>query len=288
MITTDSHLGYQEKDPLRGEDSFVAFEEVFRQARDQKVDFVLNAGDIFHENKPSRRCVHRAQQVLRNYCLGDNPVQFQIVSDQSINFPDFGQVNYEDPNYNIDLPVFAIHGNHDDPTRDGGLASLSALDLLSVTNLLNYFGKCEKVDDIELYPILMKKGTSRVALYGLGNMRDERLNRMFQQQKVRFFRPPSDGTVWFNILVIHQNRDKGRGPKNCIHESMLPEFLVRLKEGGRRSCVSVSVWASFFVGTVSVCVQRLVSVRVFVRCALLLSCFVIGCVLCGLVCGKIW
>ena len=25
-------------------------------------------------------------------------------------------MNYEDPNYNIDIPVFAIHGNHDDPT----------------------------------------------------------------------------------------------------------------------------------------------------------------------------
>ena len=25
-------------------------------------------------------------------------------------------VNYEDPNYNIGLPVFSIHGNHDDPT----------------------------------------------------------------------------------------------------------------------------------------------------------------------------
>ena len=28
----------------------------------------------------------------------------------------FASVNYEDPNYNIDIPVFSIHGNHDDPT----------------------------------------------------------------------------------------------------------------------------------------------------------------------------
>lgn len=27
----------------------------------------------------------------------------------------FGQVNYEDPNFNVGLPVFTIHGNHDDP-----------------------------------------------------------------------------------------------------------------------------------------------------------------------------
>ena len=24
-------------------------------------------------------------------------------------------MNYEDPNYNVSIPVFMIHGNHDDP-----------------------------------------------------------------------------------------------------------------------------------------------------------------------------
>ena len=27
----------------------------------------------------------------------------------------FPVVNYEDPNYNVSIPVFSIHGNHDDP-----------------------------------------------------------------------------------------------------------------------------------------------------------------------------
>lgn len=31
----------------------------------------------------------------------------------------FGRVNYEDPNYSVGLPVFSIHGNHDDPAREG-------------------------------------------------------------------------------------------------------------------------------------------------------------------------
>ena len=73
-------------------------------------------------------------------------------------------MNYEDPNYNIDLPVFIVHGNHDDPTRDVGSKvcsyresftvfpftlrrhqSLSALDPLAAANLLNYFGKSTRV-----------------------------------------------------------------------------------------------------------------------------------------------
>lgn len=48
------------------------------------------------------------------------------------------RVNYEDPNLNIGLPVFTIHGNHDDPA---GSDNLSAVDILSSAGLLNYFGK---------------------------------------------------------------------------------------------------------------------------------------------------
>ena len=29
-------------------------------------------------------------------------------------------MNYEDPNYNVSIPVFTIHGNHDDPAWVSG------------------------------------------------------------------------------------------------------------------------------------------------------------------------
>ena len=41
----------------------------------------------------------------------------------------YKHVNFEDPNYNVQLPVFSIHGNHDDPAGDGGLAALEILNL---------------------------------------------------------------------------------------------------------------------------------------------------------------
>lgn len=31
----------------------------------------------------------------------------------------FPAVNYEDPNLNVAIPVFSIHGNHDDPQGTG-------------------------------------------------------------------------------------------------------------------------------------------------------------------------
>lgn len=64
---------------------------------------------------------------------------------QSLFFRRFGHVNYEDPYFSVGLPIFSIHGNHDDPTREGGVEALAALDLLHVANLVNYFGKSNKV-----------------------------------------------------------------------------------------------------------------------------------------------
>jgi len=42
LVATDNHLGYLEKDPIRGEDSFRSFEEIFQIAVERKV--CLNAG----------------------------------------------------------------------------------------------------------------------------------------------------------------------------------------------------------------------------------------------------
>uniref|UniRef100_A0A0E0KVQ5 Double-strand break repair protein n=1 Tax=Oryza punctata TaxID=4537 RepID=A0A0E0KVQ5_ORYPU len=243
LVATDCHLGYMEKDEIRRFDSFEAFEEICSLAEQNKVDFVLLGGDLFHENKPSRATLVKTIEILRRYCLNDQPVKFQVVSDQTINFPNrFGQVNYEDPNFNVGLPVFTIHGNHDDPA---GVDNLSAIDILSACNLVNYFGKMDLggsgVGEIAVYPVLVKKGTTFVALYGLGNIRDERLNRMFQTpHAVQWMRPETqDGmsvSDWFNILVLHQNRIK-TNPKSAINEHFLPRFLDFIVWGHEHECL---------------------------------------------------
>ena len=87
LVTTDTHMGFMERDPIRGDDSFETFEEILKIGKDNKVDFVLHCGDIFEKNKPSRKTLFRAMDLFRKYTLGDDPVQFQVVSDQKINFP---------------------------------------------------------------------------------------------------------------------------------------------------------------------------------------------------------
>lgn len=106
------------------------------------VDMVLLSGDLFHENKPSRLAEKRCISILRKYVLGDRPVELELLSDPNVNFSHCDEearnVNYLNPNMNIGLPIFSIHGNHDDPV---GLGGLSALDNLHATGLVNYFGR---------------------------------------------------------------------------------------------------------------------------------------------------
>lgn len=229
LVSTDNHLGVHERDPIRCDDSFAAFEEVLLTAVERKVDFVLLAGDLFHENKPSRKTLHSSMDLLRRYCFGMDDIYIQVVNSQGELFNTCsGQVNYEDPHQSISLPIFAIHGNHDDPSREGGTGTaLAALDLLSVTNLINYIGKVDRVDCVEISPILIRKNNTRLAIYALGAMRDERINRMWNMKKVKFIRLTSEQgrDEFFNIFVLHQNRDYGRGKKNCVHESMIPDWM---------------------------------------------------------------
>jgi double-strand break repair protein MRE11 len=70
LIATDNHLGFAERDPIRCDDCFAAYEEVLQTARKKKADMILLAGDMFHENKPSRRTMHATMELLRTYCLG--------------------------------------------------------------------------------------------------------------------------------------------------------------------------------------------------------------------------
>ncbi|RVW93069.1 Double-strand break repair protein MRE11 [Vitis vinifera] len=261
LVATDCHLGYMEKDEVRRHDSFQAFEEICSIADQKQVDFLLLGGDLFHENKPSRSTLVKTIEILRRYTLNDRPVQFEVVSDQTVNFANiFGHVNYEDPHFNVGLPVFSIHGNHDDPA---GVDNLSAVDILSACNLVNYFGKMvlggSGVGQITLYPILIRKGSTLVALYGLGNIRDERLNRMFQTpHAVQWMQPEAQEgcqvSDWFNILAFKETplnviqldwiaEDFSSfflvktNPKNAISEHFLPRFLDFIVWGHEHECL---------------------------------------------------
>lgn len=241
LVATDNHLGYNERDIIRGNDSFQTFEEILCIAHEQNVDCILLGGDLFHENKPSRKTLHRTMELLRHYCMGDRPCDLELLSDPAVNFVNrFGTANWEDPNYNVSMPVFVIHGNHDDPAGDG---NLSTLDLLSTAGLVNYFGRTASVDEIKISPILLQKGQTKMALYGLGAIRDERLHRTFLRKRVTMLRPP-DAESYFSTFVLHQNR-AAHTPTGYIPERFLDSFIDLVIWGHEHECLLCSNDAPF-------------------------------------------
>lgn len=50
LVSTDNHVGFEERDPIRKDDSWRTFDEVMTLAKERDVDMVLLAGDLFHDN----------------------------------------------------------------------------------------------------------------------------------------------------------------------------------------------------------------------------------------------
>jgi double-strand break repair protein MRE11 len=133
----------------------------------------------------------------------------------------------------VAIPVFSIHGNHDEPT---GHEFYCALDVLQETGLINYFGRVPKNDNIEVKPILLQKGRTKVAMFGLSNVRDERLFREFRDGNVKFFQPSVQKNEWFNMLVVHQNHH-ARTTTGYLPENFLPDFMDLVFWGHEHDCI---------------------------------------------------
>ncbi|KAF6198665.1 hypothetical protein GE061_008417 [Apolygus lucorum] len=226
--------GFHEKDPIRADDSFNTFEEILQTAKRQDVDFILLGGDLFHDAKPSQSCYVRAITLMRENIMGDKPIDVAFVSDKDV-FQNsvIGDVNYQDPNQNVSYPIFSIHGNHDDPS---GFGRTSALDVLSASGQINYFGVCKDLMNIRLKPILLRKGKSKLAIYGISHVRDERLARLMAAGSVNYELPPSNPDSWFKILVLHQNRAVRTGTKH-IEDKWIPDFIDLVIWGHEHECL---------------------------------------------------
>ncbi|KAK6465930.1 Mre11 DNA-binding presumed domain-containing protein [Scheffersomyces coipomensis] len=233
LLTTDNHVGYNENDPIRGDDAWKTFNEITKLAKEHEVDLLVQGGDLFHINKPSKKSLFHVMKSLRLNCMGDKPCELELLSDPSVGLSNaFNTVNYEDPNLNISIPVFAISGNHDDATGDG---NLSPLDVLSVTGLINHFGKVPDSESITVSPLLLQKGNTKLALYGMANVRDERLHRAFRNGIVKFQRPNIQTDSWFNLFCIHQNHAQ-HSITSSIPERFLPSFLDFILWGHEHEC----------------------------------------------------
>ncbi|KAE9551986.1 hypothetical protein FO519_004810 [Halicephalobus sp. NKZ332] len=237
LVSSDNHTGYAEDKPIIGNDSFDGFEEVLQHAKEQDVDFILLGGDLFHKSEPDRSTVHKVTELLRDYVLGDRDIPFEFMSEPGdvFGFSKFQRVNFEDSNLNIGMPIFTIHGNHDDFSGKG----LLALDNFHDSGYLNLFGKFTDVEKIEVKPVLLCKGQTKIALYGIGHQRDDRLCRAFNLDKIKFFTLPEDFDDYFKILVVHQNRPPRstlRSTGSYLPFEKIPKFFDLVVWGHEHAC----------------------------------------------------
>ena len=231
MIASDTHLGYLENDQIRGDDSFNTFEEILKVTRSEGVDFLLMGGDLFHHHNPSKKTIIRTSNILQKYIYGQKEHNFEVYCYEP---------NFKNENLFVEIPVFIIHGNHDDPS---GFENFSSIDIFS-NKEMNYFGKVNNYEKFDLLPILFIKGKTKIALYGIGYIKDERLFLALQNKKVNFHRP-EDYKSWFNILIVHQNRFKGhnigKNKKTYLPESFIPSFFDLVIWGHEHECFTTTV-----------------------------------------------
>lgn len=74
------------------------------------------SGDLFHDNNPSRDTRIRVMRTLRKFTLEGSPTELEFVSrpENLFGHSAFKCVNFEDENLCVSVPIFSIHGNHDD------------------------------------------------------------------------------------------------------------------------------------------------------------------------------
>lgn len=101
---------------------------------------------------------------------------------------------------------------------------------------MNYFGRTPENDNITVTPVLLQKGSSKLALYGLSNVRDERLFRTFRDGKVKFLRPEVQQNEWFNLMCVHQNHH-AHTDSGYLPENFLQEFLDVVIWGHEHECL---------------------------------------------------
>lgn len=109
------------------------------------------------------------------------------------------------------------------------------MDLLQVSGLVNYYGRTPESDNIQIKPVLLQKGHTKLALYGMSNVRDERLFRTFRDGNVKFFRPSVQQDDWFNLMSVHQNHH-AYTETGYLPESFLPDFLDLVVWGHEHEC----------------------------------------------------
>ena len=173
-IFSDPHLGFAEKGE-RAQEAFDNLSQAIDLCINEKVDFVILAGDIFDEPAPNHNILFNAMQCFAKAKKGESNVSLTLEKNNSQK-----KLSY------FGLPILTIHGNHE----YRGKETKTALDVLNFSELLIYFHASK---------IIVEKDNEKVCVHGLGAVPEKKA-----QEVLKYWNPlPEKDAV--NILVLHQS-----------------------------------------------------------------------------------
>ncbi|WP_456471599.1 metallophosphoesterase [Methanocaldococcus sp.] len=166
----DIHLGFEQyRLPFRAEEFKNSFERAIKKAVEERVDFILISGDLFHKSNPSPQTIKEAIEILK------------IPKDEGI-------------------PVFTIEGNHDRTIKKVSVHHL--LESLGLINVLGFTEEKKEGEFIETERVgdkLIAVGVYKdLKIFGLRYMSSLWFSKNKDKLRV-YFKPDGE-----SILMLHQ------------------------------------------------------------------------------------
>ena len=190
---------------------------------------------------------HKMVKLLRDNVFGNRSIDFEVVWDKK-------RPNYAYENINVGLPIWGIEGKaeggggggrlrEEELVTKGGAAAASGASIgggvtggreeegleedgvwpvLETEGYVNWL----RSDHCPLSPVLIKKGETKVAIYGLNYVR--KTKELLEKGKIRFIIPPAEEEV-FTVLLIHLD-GKREEPEELL--KYLPKELDLVVVGG--------------------------------------------------------
>ncbi len=180
----DAHLGAFSKNPVLRDMNIRAFEMAVDMSIEERVDFVLIAGDLFHNPIPDMEIVKRGVEALKK--LRDEGIR-----------------------------VYAIYGSH-----DFSAGSTSLLDVLNSTGLFQKVVNYEMVDDkIRLIPFRDETGVSIVGMSGLSSSAEV---EYFQYLDLDYLKSIQGPKIFAFHTTISEVKPSYIPDKYALPKSLLP------------------------------------------------------------------
>jgi double-strand break repair protein MRE11 len=217
-VTSNINIGTREDSPTLMNDPLDSFTEILTTSLNLNSDALLIAGNLFNNSVVSNHTLSKTFGIMNQLIYGGRDIDFITK-----NF----MPNYANENINIQMPIFAIHGNNDKPTND---KLSNCLDVFNNSLYLNYLGKILSFDQkILIKPIIFDKGDIKLAIYSISNIREIKISALLAQKKFQFVIPSDSHSPYFNILMINQKKSKSDKrvsfPSNDLFTGDFPDFF---------------------------------------------------------------